>query len=215
MRAPRSKSLETGKKNPKQERSKFTVAQILESARRILMNEALGKFSTNQIAKVAGVSVGTLYQYYKNKESIMQDLLFDTINENFKNVFTVMEEANRPSDTKSLIELLVKSQMKSWRDNKDFSRKLLKMVPKFVDITHFGKKDEVMIDFLKEKIEKYAKDEIRKTNLDVSLFLCIQAFRGAMFMNIVGSYEIKDDELENELIQMITSYLITPSERKA
>lgn len=57
---------------PRQNRSKATVDAILEAATRIL--ESGGAFTTNHVAERAGVSVGTLYQYFPDKAAILHAL---------------------------------------------------------------------------------------------------------------------------------------------
>jgi len=59
------------RKIPTQARSKRLVASILEATARILRDEGAEAASTNRVAKVAGVSVGSLYQYFPNKESLI------------------------------------------------------------------------------------------------------------------------------------------------
>ena len=51
------------RKNPKQSRSAHTIGLIFEAAAQILQQERPNSFNTNAIAEVAGVSIGTLYQY--------------------------------------------------------------------------------------------------------------------------------------------------------
>lgn len=63
------------RKRPVQSRAKAKVENILEGATRILMREGLDKLNTNNIAKTAGVSVGTLYQYFPTKEAILTELI--------------------------------------------------------------------------------------------------------------------------------------------
>lgn len=63
------------RKNPRQERAQATVASILEASAHILVEHGHGALNTNQIAMRAGVSVGSLYQYFPNKEAIMTELI--------------------------------------------------------------------------------------------------------------------------------------------
>ncbi|MEO1554242.1 MAG: TetR/AcrR family transcriptional regulator [Pseudomonadota bacterium] len=58
------------RKNAKQERAKQTVAAILEATTQLLARADIEQISTNHIAKRAGVSIGTLYQYFPNKTAI-------------------------------------------------------------------------------------------------------------------------------------------------
>jgi AcrR family transcriptional regulator len=54
-----------------QERSRSTVDALLEATARILIKEGYDRTSTNRIAEVAGVSIGSLYQYFPSKEALV------------------------------------------------------------------------------------------------------------------------------------------------
>jgi AcrR family transcriptional regulator len=71
---PRKRVLEV-RKAPGQARSKETVNVILEASARILESEGLRGFNTNSAAAKAGVSVGSLYQYFPNKDAILLALI--------------------------------------------------------------------------------------------------------------------------------------------
>lgn len=63
------------RKAPRQSRSLATVAAILEAATRVLARDSLPGFNTNRVAEVAGVSIGTLYQYFPNKVALVAALI--------------------------------------------------------------------------------------------------------------------------------------------
>lgn len=67
-----SDSAAIARRSPRQPRSKATVDAILEAATRIL--QAGETFTTNHVAERAGVSVGTLYQYFADKTAILHAL---------------------------------------------------------------------------------------------------------------------------------------------
>jgi AcrR family transcriptional regulator len=54
-----------------QERSRATVDHLIEATARILVKDGFDKTSTNRIAEVAGVSIGSLYQYFPGKEALV------------------------------------------------------------------------------------------------------------------------------------------------
>src|SRR5215469_5687650 len=59
------------RKTASQGRSRATVKALLDATARILIAEGFDKASTNRIAEVAGVSVGSLYQYFPGKEALV------------------------------------------------------------------------------------------------------------------------------------------------
>src|SRR6185312_5011829 len=59
------------RKAASQERSRATVDALVEATARILVRHGFDKASTNRIAEVAGVSVGSLYQYFPGKEALV------------------------------------------------------------------------------------------------------------------------------------------------
>jgi len=63
------------RKTAKQERSQATVDAILEAAARLFAEGGLDAVNTNQIAELAGVSVGSLYQYFPSKAAILGELI--------------------------------------------------------------------------------------------------------------------------------------------
>ena len=63
------------RKRPSQVRSRTTVTSILEAADRILRADGYDAASTNRVARVAGFSVGSLYQYFRDKQAIVGALI--------------------------------------------------------------------------------------------------------------------------------------------
>src|SRR5215472_18163905 len=69
------KNMLKARKAPGQARSQETVGVILEASARILESDGLRGFNTNAVAARAGVSIGSLYQYFPNKDAILLALL--------------------------------------------------------------------------------------------------------------------------------------------
>jgi AcrR family transcriptional regulator len=67
----------TMRKAPVQGRAQHTVRMIYQATAQIIENEGLAALSTNKIARVAGFSVGTLYQYFPSKEAVLQAMIAD------------------------------------------------------------------------------------------------------------------------------------------
>jgi AcrR family transcriptional regulator len=65
----------SGTRQPRQSRSQATKEKILESAYRLFCERGYYQTTTNHIAESAGVSIGSLYSYYQDREEILSDLL--------------------------------------------------------------------------------------------------------------------------------------------
>lgn len=73
-RPRRSRTAFVPRKQPRQERSRFTVDAILEAAADILVRDGYDRLTTNRIADRAGVNVASLYQYFPGKDAIVAEL---------------------------------------------------------------------------------------------------------------------------------------------
>lgn len=76
MSPPRSAPI-SSRKQPRQARSTGLVAAVLEAAVQVLAKEGAQRFTTARVAEKAGVSVGSLYQYFPNKAAILFRLQSD------------------------------------------------------------------------------------------------------------------------------------------
>lgn len=89
------------RKLPLQARSTATVAAILQAAVQVLLKDGRAKLTTTRIAERAGVSVGTLYQYFPNKSSLLQALLKQQLDQ----VAVAVETACGAAEGRSLAEM--------------------------------------------------------------------------------------------------------------
>lgn len=85
------------RRKPTQERSRETVDAILEATAQILSRHGSAGCSTNQIAEKAGVSIGGLYQYFPNKESILRELCVRTAKKDAEAIEVCLKSMNDAS----------------------------------------------------------------------------------------------------------------------
>ncbi|MFX5533565.1 TetR/AcrR family transcriptional regulator [Acinetobacter baumannii] len=70
-----SETLLDPRKRPRQARSVATFEAILEAVARILESLGFARFNTNAVAELAGVSIGSLYQYFPSKDALIVELI--------------------------------------------------------------------------------------------------------------------------------------------
>jgi AcrR family transcriptional regulator len=90
---PRSTSRISTRKEPKQARSTELVAAILEAAVQVLADVGAQGFTTARVAERAGVSVGSLYQYFPNKAAILFRLQSDEWRQTTQMLARILEDA--------------------------------------------------------------------------------------------------------------------------
>ncbi|WP_394792202.1 TetR family transcriptional regulator [Rhodoferax sp.] len=86
----------SSRKQPKQARSTDLVAAILEAATQVLAKEGAQRFTTARVAEKAGVSIGSVYQYFPNKAAILFRLQSDEWQQTTTMLRTILEDVGRP-----------------------------------------------------------------------------------------------------------------------
>jgi AcrR family transcriptional regulator len=86
----------SSRKRPRQARSTELVAAILEAAAQVLATEGAPRFTTARVAEKAGVSVGSLYQYFPNKAAILFKLQSDEWRRTSDLLRAILEDASKP-----------------------------------------------------------------------------------------------------------------------
>ena len=113
-------------KGPQQARSRETVRAILDAATRVLSQEGYDRASTNRIAAVAGVSIGSLYQFFPNKEAIFVALrkrFFEELTEVFQ------AEAPRLRGQRESLRVGLELVLRARRKNRMLHRALDEQLP--------------------------------------------------------------------------------------
>ncbi len=116
------------RKTPVQARATVTVEAISEATIQVLLSQGGDRLTTTRVAERAGVSVGTLYQYYPNKES----LLFAVVEGHMDKMMAAVEAACEHAHHKPLSEM-IKNVVEAFIDAKmkrpDISVALYQIMP--------------------------------------------------------------------------------------
>lgn len=124
------------RKTASQQRSQATVEALLDATARILVREGYERASTNRIAAVAGVSVGSLYQYFPNKESIVAALIARH-NRQMLDLLRSSMEAVATLDLESAMRELIGAMVAAHRVDPDLHRIFDEQIPRM------GQPDEI------------------------------------------------------------------------
>jgi len=102
----------SSRKAPKQARSAELVSAILEAAVQVLAKEGAQRFTTARVAEKAGVSVGSLYQYFPNKAAILFRLQSDEWRQTNAMLAGILGDAAKPPLTRlrTLVHAFIQSE---------------------------------------------------------------------------------------------------------
>lgn len=93
-------------RKPRQKRAQEKVALILEAAMRLLDKGGLASLTTNAVAETAGVSIGTLYQYFANKDAILDALAEREMAELSQRVWSALKDQAEISTAQRIVHII-------------------------------------------------------------------------------------------------------------
>lgn len=110
--ADRRKAQISSRKQPQQARSTELVAAILEAAVQVLAREGAQRFTTARVAERAGVSVGSVYQYFPNKAAILFRLQSDEWRQTGGLLRSILEDVQRSplERLRTLVHAFIRSE---------------------------------------------------------------------------------------------------------
>jgi AcrR family transcriptional regulator len=111
-------------RKPRQERARYKVELMLEAAIRLLEHGGMEVLTTNAVAQTAGVSIGTLYQYFPNKDAILDALAEREMAQISQRVLAALAEAS-PGRPEENVRRLVSAVTASYGERREAHRQVI------------------------------------------------------------------------------------------
>ena len=149
------------RKQPGQARSAALVATILEAAVRVLAEEGATRFTTARVTEKAGVSIGSLYQYFPNKAAILFRLQTDEWRETTAMLRNTLDDASKPplARLRVLTHAFIRSECAeaSIRIALDDAAPLYRDAPEAAEVRQAG--NDILQRFMREVLPNATNDE--------------------------------------------------------
>jgi AcrR family transcriptional regulator len=130
-----SKAAKTSvRRRPKQRRARQTVEAVLDAVIRLLKREGSRAITTNRIAEVAGVSIGSVYQYFPDKRAIFSALHQRHVDQIDRMVQTELVE-HAASSIEELVRAMVEAMVEAHATDPELYELLMTEVPHRADGT--------------------------------------------------------------------------------
>jgi AcrR family transcriptional regulator len=211
-RRPQSK---TTRKPPQQSRSRVTVVTILDATIRILEQEGNEAATTTRIAEVAGVSVGTLYQYFSNRDAILAALQDRELERATEFMLRVLSEGKARTPFE-IARCVIEGLLELYAACPALHR-LLVVEGLRVTLTDRLKAFDLRMVTAIRAFLSHSALPLRRTNLDAAAFVIYHSVRATMLARLLEAPPGLDDAvLVDELADLLVVYLIeTPRVRAA
>jgi AcrR family transcriptional regulator len=196
------------RKEPRQERARVTVDAILSATAHILVKEGYDRASTNRIALAAGVSVGSLYQYFPSKEALVAAL----IERHSAEMLSYLEDrASKPppgAAVRDVVRDVVRAMVEAHRVDPKLHRVLMEQVPRVGALKRLTELDERALLLIRAYLES-RRAEIRPKNLKLAAFLLASLVEAVTHGAVLMHPEyLVDLELVEETTDVICRYLL-------
>lgn len=177
----------------------------MQAAAHILEEAGYDGFTTNHVARRAGVSIGSLYQYFPNKQSLIAALVE---RQQADAVAILGRELARTVDMplRESARHLIAAMIELARLRPKLHRVLIEEVPRIGELARIGEWETQLTLLLRATLER-ERELLRKTNLDIMAFVLVQAVRSVTFGALWQRPDLLDDEqLVDELVELVVRY---------
>jgi AcrR family transcriptional regulator len=192
----------TPRKLPQQDRSKVTVDAILTATTHILIEEGYDKASTNRIAERAGISIGSLYQYFPNKESLIAALRDRHVSSMMAMIESKLKDLdNAPIEV--VLPELVKANIAAHAIEPALHKVLHEQVPRLNQAESENSMTKLLQNYLAEQC-----DRLTPQNLEYIVFIVERTVEALTHAAVIERPELLHNrQLEQEINQMLLCYL--------
>ena len=200
------------RKTPAQTRSQETMNVILEAAIQVFEKEGYAGTTTNHIASRAGVSVGSVYQYFPNKESILYCLMEQHVSEISLEIESVvmrnLDQGKLGKNTvRKIIEVLVGVQ----RNRQAYHQIVLSEVPSAqrLLIELASQAEDSFVKLLKKILK--ATPACRKKNLEIAAITFVQTANWLTHRHTLFSTNNDDEDKAfiEQTVDLLSRYVLT------
>ncbi|MBK1889644.1 TetR/AcrR family transcriptional regulator [Undibacterium sp. 14-3-2] len=187
------------RKKPLQSRSEVTIDAIFEAGARILQTQELAAFNTNAVAKLAGVSIGTLYQYFPNKNAILIAMAQRELNKVSQTIIQKID-SNSAVDDRELARTIVRALLKAFGGRQRMRKVLLEA------LIANGLSDELtrpIEKVIESMLAHHSHNEYFQTLTPISLYVTTRALIGTIRSAVMEqSAHLGTAAFEDELVRL-------------
>lgn len=195
------------RKSARQTRAQVTVDAILEAAARLFADGGLERVTTTRIADLAGVSVGSLYQYFPTKQAILGELIDRHAERTIVRLSATLGDlADGPvvATLRRIVIILLEADT----IDRNLHRLFLDKLPDAGRAEQRHGEIRRMTQAVRVVLER-RRDELRPTDLDLASFVLVQAIEAVTNAAVLEMPDrLHDPALVDEITALAAGYLL-------
>lgn len=193
------------RKQPKQTRAELTRQRILAAAAHVFAEHGYAAGTTNRIAERARVSIGSLYQYYPNKDTILVELMTAHVETGVALIHSHLT-GGLPDSLDDTLRLIVRATIENHRDHPGLHRVLFEEAPRppeFLRMLHDY--EATIVSLTQQLLANHS--QVRVSDTGTAGRLVVATIESLVHRLIASPNPIDTQRFEDELVAMLTRYL--------
>ncbi len=196
------------RKAPRQARSRHTVDAILDAAARVFAQEGYAATTTNRVAEVAGVSIGSLYQYFPNKDALIV-ALHHRHSAQMRAVMTTVLDASSGASLRDSLAALVRALLAAHLIEPRLHRMLEREFSFFDDAHEESGAHAVVIGRVTALLERHRAD-LAVDDVALATWTVMRALESLVHAAILEPPRAPLPAVEDAIVDLLVGYLAGP-----
>jgi AcrR family transcriptional regulator len=193
------------RKQPRQVRAGLTRQRILTAAAHVFGEHGYAAGTTNRIAERAGISIGSLYQYFPNKDAILGELLVRHLDDGMAIAERVQRE-QLPGPIDQVFRVFIRGAIESHLGEPRLLRMLREQAPQTNELLE-------KVERMKRSLAAYMRElldghpEVRVADTETAARLIVTTVELVIHQLVADQEPVDVGRLEDELVAMLTRYV--------
>jgi len=196
------------RKAPTQQRSRATVDAIVDATARVLVRDGYDALSTNRVAREAGVSVGSLYQYFPGKEALVAAVMEMHASRMQESIAERMRNSAPAATPEEVATEMIRAMLAAQAAEPRLHRVLVEQVPRIGALRRlhelFGNYERLVEAWLESNSERIEVQDARMAS-----FVLVAAVEGLVNRAALDRPDlVASGKLEEQILRLILAYVV-------
>lgn len=206
------RSVSEPRKTPRQRRSRETYERILDEAARIFDALGYAGTTTNHVAEAAGVSIGSLYQYFPNKDAILFALAQRHLGEGASVVAETMAATREGAAPVEVVRRVIEAVVELHRVNPRVHHLLFERVPQSPELRKlFGEVEAGTVALVEAGLQRFFVDaETARRRAPIVVTAVEAIVHRSVLDDLVAGAEVETAGVIDEMVVLVLAYVQAP-----